>query len=329
MRYLSISIIFFSFFLLPSTSNAQIDQKLVDAFVIRYAKGDSTREASVRQILDKATFQPSIIEKLDKPAEAMPWYKYRKLFMTDQRIDAGVSFWKEHETALREVSFETGVPAEIILGIIGVETLYGQRKGNYLVLDALYTIAFGYPKRATYFTSELGKFLELAEKEKLDITEVKGSYAGAMGYCQFMPSSYLAYAKSYDQEGTRDLINSPEDAISSVANYLAVHRWENGKPVAIEANATSAAQAVSKQSVKPKYTLQHYKNLGYEPANTATSSDQVTLLQFERESDTEYWFGYNNFYVITRYNHSELYAMAVYQLAEAVNAKRKTPSAER
>ncbi len=308
----------------PSTSNAQIDDKLVDAFVIKYARTHKISETEVRSILNKAVFQPTIIEKLDRPAEAMPWHKYRKLFMSDERINAGVDFWKTHEITLKEVSFETGIPAEIILGIMGVETYFGQRKGTYLILDALYTIAFGYPKRATYFTSELEKFIELCEKENLDIYTLKGSYAGAMGYCQFMPSSYLAYAKSYDQEGTRDLINSPEDAIASVANYLDVHRWQRDKPVAIAAYATNVAKELPKQSTKPKYSLQHYAQLGYEPIKSFSTSDQVTLLEFERETGQEYWFGFNNFYVITRYNHSELYALAVFQLAEAIRAQKES-----
>ena len=322
MKFLSIILLGLSL-IVSHLSFAQIDQKKVDAFVSKYAQEHKMSEREVRDIMNKAVFQPSIIDKLDKPAESMPWYKYRSLFMSEERINAGVAFWEAHEITLKEVSFETGVPAEIILGIIGVETYFGQRKGSYLVLDALYTIAFGYPKRSSYFTSELEKFIELSFKENLDLYAIKGSYAGAIGYCQFMPSSYLAYAKSYDQEGTRDLVNSPEDAIASVANYLAVHRWKKDNPIAIEACATKTAQVVSKQSLKPKYSLGHYRNLGYDPIENTNIAEQTTLLQLQKETGTEYWFGFNNFYVITRYNHSELYAMAVFQLSEAIRTKRE------
>jgi membrane-bound lytic murein transglycosylase B len=215
----------------------------------------------------------------------------------------------------------TGVPAHIILGILGVETYFGQRKGTYKVLDALYTLGFGYPRRAKFFKSELEAYMVLAKEEELNIDSIKGSYAGAMGYGQFMPSSYRAYAKSFDENGTRDLINSPEDAIASVANYLKVHRWEKDQPIASEATMTKKITHLRKQSLKPKNQVKDYTAIGFKPAETLQSTIPATIIILENENSQEHWFGMNNFYVITRYNHSPLYAMAVFQLGEAIKAK--------
>ncbi|MEQ9288367.1 MAG: lytic murein transglycosylase B [Cyclobacteriaceae bacterium] len=303
---------------------AQINQTAVESFINGFSSHPDLSPEEVRGILEKAEYQESIVEKMSNPAESrMTWYRYRNIFMKDERILAGVGFWNEHSAALENVSNESGVPVEVILGILGVETYFGERKGTYKVLDALYTLAFGYPKRARFFTSELKHFLELARDEKLDVHTLLGSYAGAMGYSQFMPSSYKAYAKSYDVGGTKDLVNSPEDAIASVANYLAVHRWKKGQMVVAPAVKSSEAQTLKKQSLKPKYSISHYSKLGYRPVGNISPSSISTLIALEQEDDMEYWFGFNNFYVITRYNHSEMYAMAVYQLAEAIKERKE------
>lgn len=303
---------------------AQINQSSVESFINGFSNHPDLTPEEVRGILEKAEYQESIVEKMSNPAESrMTWHRYRNIFMKEERILAGVGFWNEHKTVLENVSNESGVPVEVILGILGVETYFGERKGTYKVLDALYTLAFGYPKRARFFTSELKHFLELARDEQLDVHTLLGSYAGAMGYSQFMPSSYKAYAKSYDKGGTKDLVNSPEDAIASVANYLAVHRWKKGQMVVVPAIKSSNAQTLKKQSLKPKYSVSHYSNLGYRPLGNISPSSISTLIALEQEDDMEYWFGFNNFYVITRYNHSEMYAMAVYQLAEAIKERKE------
>jgi membrane-bound lytic murein transglycosylase B len=307
-----------------SKGNAQpaVDQSLIDQFVDRHAMIYKISPEEVRSILAKAELKPDIIQKMERPAEKrMTWERYRKIFMTEERIAAGVDFWKEHETTLVNVSYQTGVPIHIILGIIGVETYFGRIKGSYNVLDALYTLSFAFPRRSKYFQSELDEFLALARKENLDLYTTKGSYAGAMGYCQFMPSSYRAYAKSYDEGGTRDLVNSPEDAIASVANYLKVHGWKKGETVAFMAKESEASLS-AKQSLKPKQSIAYYQGLGFEPSIAISSQTKATLQKMEKESGDEYWFGLQNFYVITRYNHSPLYALAVYQLAEAIKANR-------
>ena len=299
-------------------TTAQVNTEAVNAFAREVSEKNGLGLSEVKGILDKATYQPEIIGKMNRPAEGMPWHKYRNIFMKQDRIDAGVEFRKTHQRELSAISLETGVSEEIILGILGVETYFGQRKGTYKVLDALYTLAFAYPKRARFFKSELEHFLLLVDEENLVVDEVLGSYAGAIGYCQFMPSSYRAYAKSYEAGGTRDLVNSAEDAMASVANYLKVHKWKEGQKVACLANQTSGAQELKKQSLKPKNTVSYYTKLGYRPDENISPSSISTLIQLEQIDNKEYWFGFNNFYVITRYNHSELYAMAVFQLATAI-----------
>lgn len=301
---------------------AQIDQVAVKEFAQSYATKKNVPLAEIEAILNIATYKEDIIAKISKPAEGtMTWGRYRKIFITDARIDAGVTFWEEHKATLSQVAAETGVPEHIILGIIGVETYFGKLKGSYKVLDALYTLGFGYPARSKFFKSELEAYLVLAKEEKLDIDSVKGSYAGAMGYSQFMPSSYRAYAKSFEENGTRDLINSPEDAIASVANYLKVHRWKKGEPIASKATMTRKITGLRKQSLKPKNMVIDYTKIGFMPADKLEPSLTATMIILENEDGEEHWFGMDNFYVITRYNHSPLYAMAVYQLGEAIKAK--------
>lgn len=302
---------------------SQIDQAKVDAFIKSQAANSTRTEAEIKEILNQAEYQQEIIDKITRPAEGtMTWGRYRKIFMTPERIGAGVDFWKEHETSLAKVSEETGIPEEVILGIIGVETYFGKIKGSYRVLDALYTLAFGYPKRSKFFTKELGIFLEIAEQEKLNITEVQGSYAGAMGYSQFMPSSYKAYAKSFDQGGTSDLINSPEDAMASVANYLKVHRWKKGQPITSKADLTRQITGLRKQQLRPKNKVADYTSIGFKPAENLNAELPATMIILDGEQGTEHWFGLYNFYVITRYNHSKLYAMAVTQLAQEIKKQK-------
>ncbi len=311
----------FSLLVLLSSISAfgQIDPVKIEAFATSFAEKHKRSKDEVLAILKTAEFQPSIIEKISRPAEGtMTWERYRNIFIKKERIDAGVEFYKEHKATLEKVSADTGVPAEIILGIIGVETYFGKIKGSYKVLDALYTLGFGYPKRSKFFKSELEKFLVLTELEDLDVNTIEGSYAGAMGYSQFMPSSYIAYAKSFEENGTRDLMNSPEDAIASVANYLKVHRWKRGQPVTSRAEMTRKITGLRKQSTRPQNKVSDYTKIGFKPAEKLDANLPATMIILDKEGNTEHWFGLYNFYVITRYNHSPLYAMAVYQLAQEV-----------
>ena len=310
--------IFLLMMLLSQLSVAQINETSKDEFVSRFARLHGWTTEEVNDLLSRAVYQPKIIEKMERPAEGMPWYRYRRIFMKEERYEAGRAFYNTHKEVLESVSDETGVSVNAMMGILGVETYYGTRKGSYKVLDALYTLAFGYPKRARFFTRELEEFLLLTREEQLDVDEVEGSYAGAIGYCQFMPSSYRAYAKSYDKGGTRDLVNSPEDAIASVANYLKVHRWKKGEKVASSIIASPDAASPGSTRVRPKNSLSQYEDLGFMPTEDLDPTTLVAFLEFEQESGKEFWYGLHNFYVITRYNHSPLYALAVYQLGEEV-----------
>jgi len=295
--------------------SAQISDLDLQQFAKAFEQKHGKPADEVLNILNQAQFQQEIIDKISRPAEGtMTWARYRNIFIKEERIQAGIDFWKTHEEAIDRVSMDTGVPPEIILGIIGVETYYGRIKGSYKVLDALYTLGFGYPKRAKFFKSELEKFLVLAETEGLDVYTIEGSYAGAMGYSQFMPSSYIAYAKSYDEGGNADLMNSAEDAIASVANYIKVHRWQKGAPVATKANFTREVSNLNKQVLRPKNHLSDYTSIGILPEDEIDGDPKATLVKL----DDAYWFGFYNFYVITRYNHSPLYAMAVHELGTAV-----------
>ncbi len=317
---------FFFFISLIATSSltAQVDRVQISTFIQNFSKKHDIPTEEVKAILDQAVFQDEIIEKISRPAEGtMTWGRYRKIFITDERAEAGVNFWNENRETLEKVSTDTGVPVEVILGIIGVETYFGKIKGSYNVLDALYTLGFGYPKRGKFFRSELDHFLVMAREEKLDPTKVKGSYAGAMGYTQFMPSSYRAYAKSFEEGGTRDLMNSPEDAIASVANYIKVHRWKKGQPITSKATLTREITGLRKQALRPKNKVVDYTKIGFRPEESLNSDLPATMIILDGEDGKEHWFGMYNFYVITRYNHSKLYAMAVYQLGELIKEKKE------
>ena len=269
-------------------------------------------------LLDQARYQQSIIDAITRPAEAKPWTDYRPIFLTADRIAKGQAFLATHRDALREIEATTGVAAPIIVAILGVETGYGANTGRYRVLDALYTLGFFYPKRAAFFRGELVQAFALAGEEKLDLSTITGSYAGAMGWGQFIPSSYRAYAVDGDGDGTRDLWNSLPDVLASVANYFAMHKWQAGEPVAVRAVRADGAQDFVPDSLEAKYTLPELAARGYRPAEAIGHAAPATLLRLEGANGPEYWITFNNFYVISRYNRSPLYSMAVLQLAQAI-----------
>jgi len=273
-------------------------------------------EAAV--LLDQARYQQSIIDAITRPAEAKPWKDYRPIFLTADRIAKGRAFLARHRDALRAVEENTGVAAPILVAILGVETGYGANTGRYRVLDALYTLGFFYPKRAEFFRGELMQAFALAREEKLDLGAITGSYAGAMGWGQFIPSSYRAYAVDGDGDGIRDLWNSLPDVLASVANYFAVHKWQAGEPVAVRAVRASDAQEFVPNSLEAEYSLPELAARGYRPAEAIGHAAPATLLKLEGAQGPEYWITFNNFYVISRYNRSPLYSMAVFQLAQAI-----------
>jgi membrane-bound lytic murein transglycosylase B len=295
------------------------DDPKVGAFIDKMANEHAFDRQHLKTLFDGVTWRDSILEAIARPAEAKPWFDYRPIFLTESRIEGGVEFWRKHTDILKRVEAAYDVDAQIIVAIIGVETRYGGNTGSYPVLDALSTLAFGYPPRSEFFTKELAQFLILTREEKVDVKEAKGSYAGAMGMGQFIPSSYRAYAVDFDGDGTRDLWGSMDDVLGSVANYFKRHGWQRGAPVAVRAEVDGTpTDALLKEGLKPAHPLSYYTGVGFKPAGTVDADTQVALLALEQKDGPEYWLTMNNFYVITRYNRSPLYAMAVYQLSEAI-----------
>jgi membrane-bound lytic murein transglycosylase B len=278
-------------------------------------------------LLQEARFKQSIVDAISRPAEAKPWFDYRPIFVTRKRIRGGVEFWREHEALVAQAAEQFGVDPQIIVAIIGVETFYGRITGGYRVLDALATLSFYYPDtgndRSDFFSRELAQFLLLGDEESLPLREVSGSYAGAMGVGQFMPSSYREYAVDLDGDGRRDLWSSMPDVIGSVANYLHRHGWEPGQPVAMPVQPTPGADVdlVARRNFKPQKTVAELAAAGFPLGGAATdSSKPATIVRLEEEDRDSYWLTFENFYVITRYNRSPLYAMAVFELSEAILA---------
>ena len=294
----------------------------IDPFVAGMVLRHGVSERDTRALLEDARVLDSVLELIQRPAERKPWHEYRKIFLTGKRIARGADFWRKHEASLSRAVEQFGVPAEVIVAIIGVESFYGVHRGRTRVLDALATLGFRYPRRAKFFRSELESFVLLAGEEKLDARQVKGSYAGAMGIAQFIPSSYRNYAVDFDGNGMRDLIESPPDAIGSIANYLAEHGWRTGSPVAVQAKVQGDAyRAIVEQGIKPHSTLASIRARGVEFAVDADDAELGALIEFETADGHQYWVGLTNFYVITRYNHSRLYALAVFQLAERIRQR--------
>ncbi|OMH33728.1 lytic murein transglycosylase B [Motiliproteus sp. MSK22-1] len=280
--------------------------------------------AYVESLINDAHRQESILKAISRPAERrLDWGKYRKIFLGKKRVTQGVEFWDKQQEALNRASEKYGVSPEIIVAIIGVETRYGRHAGKYRVLDALATLAFDYPPRAKFFSGQLKELLYLIKEENLESSKIKGSYAGAMGYGQFIPSSYRHYAVDFDGDGQRDILNNPVDAIGSVANYFRSHGWKSGEPVTFPAKLTTEVdKSLFNQQLKPKITLADWKKSGVvaKEKNSIPDSSVATAMKMHTGSKTEHWLGLHNFYVITRYNHSRLYAMAVHQLSQEILA---------
>ncbi len=296
-----------------------------ERFIAEMVKTHDCDQGALATLLAQARYRQEIIDAINRPYEAKPWRDYRKLFLTPERIQGGLAFWGDNAETLRRAESHYGVKAEIIVAIIGIETNYGANVGRHRVLDALTTLGFAYPKRADFFRSELEHFLLLTREEHIDPIAAVGSYAGALGQPQFISSSYRAYAVDFDGDGRRDLWGSNPDVIASVANYFERHGWHTGAPIAFPVEVTSALSAeieiARKQPLAPNLTLAALRQAGarWQQSEAFESTTPATLMLLDGAED-EYWIGLENFYVLTRYNHSNLYAMAAYQLSEALKA---------
>jgi membrane-bound lytic murein transglycosylase B len=316
---------------LAAAGTAMADDDHHARFAAELAVESGMDAARIESVLAGARKQQSILDAIARPAEAKPWRDYRPIFLTEQRVEGGLAFMREHEQLLARVERETGVPASVIAAIIGVETSYGRITGSYRVLDALTTLGFHYPPRAEFFRGELKHLFHLVREESLDIDAIKGSYAGAMGWGQFIPSSYRNFAVDGDGDGKRDLWNSHADIIASVANYFVEHGWAAGALVALPARARPGARPFERQGLELTTTLGELRAMGYRVEHEGDDALPATLLKLDGVAGDEYWVVFHNFYVISRYNRSPLYSLAVHQLSQelaatrAVNASQPAP----
>ncbi len=315
----------FSALLSTSASAENVLDKFPDATTLidEMVQEHGFDEGELTTLFRQVEFHPKIIETITRPAESKPWHQYRPIFLTEKRIHGGVKFWAENAERLARAEKEYGVPAHIIVAIIGVETYYGRHKGTYKVIEALSTLGFGYPKRSKFFRGQIKEFLLMAREEKRDPLEFLGSYAGAMGMPQFIPSSFRHYAVDFDKDGRRDLWDNRTDIIGSVANYFHRHHWKLGEPVTSRASLTDrSAERFLTKDVKPAIGLSELKAAGVSTKVPLNEQPANLLALQSSEQEKEYWVTLHNFYVITRYNRSPLYAMAVHQLSEAIRSSR-------
>lgn len=296
----------------------------VDQFVAEMTRDHGFAEEQLQQLFSQVERKQPILDAISRPAERVkPWKEYRPIFLTQQRIDQGVDFWARHADDLARAEREYGVPAQFIVAIIGVETFYGRITGNYRVIDALSTLGFDYPPRQPFFRQQLKEYLLMTREQQLDPLSLKGSYAGAMGLPQFMPGSFRAYAVDFDGDGHINLWSNPADAIGSVASYFKAHGWRSGEAVAVRARVSGERFAEGLSSgLESERTAGELRTLGWRGEATIADDTPITAFRLEGAAGDEYWIGLPNFYVITRYNRSVMYAMAVNQLAGELVAAR-------
>jgi membrane-bound lytic murein transglycosylase B len=325
----------FTVFLFLSFSSysdtAFVQRKDVQQFIKSMVKEHKFNAKELTQTLNQVQLQPQIIESMEKPYEKKNWDVYRAIFMTPQRVQGGLDFWAANRATLERAQKRYGVPPEIIVAILGVETLYGERQGDHRVLDALATLAFNYPKRSPFFTKELKEYFLLCREHGVPATQYKGSYAGAIGKPQFMPSSYRYYAVDFSNKGRRDLVNNDADSIGSIANYFHKHGWRLNGGIAQPAKV--AGWRAKRIQTNPKTANYNYAQLiaaGIKPITASQyHPSRAGLIELMTDDGKEYWLAYPNFFVITRYNSSPQYALVVYLLSQqlkqqwvAQNAKK-------
>lgn len=294
-------------------------QKFINSMVKQY----HFNRQELMAVMNEVQLQPQIIESMEKPYEKKTWDVYKQLFLTPQRLQGGLEFWKANQATLAKAEKQYGVPAHIIVAIIGVETLYGKNQGNYRVIDALSTLAFNYPKRSRFFTKELSEFLLLCREHRVKPTQYMGSYAGAMGKPQFMPSSYRNFAADFTNNPRKDLMNDDQAVIASIANYFHKHGWKNNQGIAQPAQVKGyGIKRINTNYRSAAYSMRQLAAAGVKPLTAALNQPQkVGLIELTTQTGREYWLAYPNFYVITRYNSSPQYALAVYLLSQQLKAQ--------
>lgn len=296
----------------------------VQAYIKELTKQYGFAEDNLQALFKKIKKQQAILDLIAKPAEkSKSWKEYQPIFLTQQRINEGISFWIKNADVLARAEHDYGVPAQIIVAIIGVETFYSRNMGNWPVLDALTTLSFDYPPRSDFFKQQLTQYLLMVRDEQLNPLALKGSYAGAMGMCQFMPSSFRAYAVDYDNDGVIDIWTNPTDAIGSVANYFKEHGWKRGQvtvlQVAVSGDKVSSGLSAGLELDK---TVIQLEKAGWQLPDKLPKDTAVMAFRLDGEQGDEYWVGFNNFQVITRYNRSVMYSLVVSQLAEKLLAAK-------
>ncbi len=309
----------------PADADSPIGEVVsIAPFVQEMALRHGFDAAALEALFAEVRFKRGILEAMARPAEAKPWYEYRRLFVEPRRVRQGVAFWNQHAATLARAEAQFGVPAALIVAIIGVETSYGRNTGTYRVMDALSTLAFGHPRRGAFFRDQLEAYLLLTREQGLAPLAGKGSYAGAVGIPQFMPTSYREYAVDFDGDGRADLWTNPADAIGSVANYFVRKGWRPGAPVvaraALSGEGEERAELINR-GWGYRHTLEVWRRMGVTAAVDA-GTEEAMLLELAGTNGAEYWLGFGNFFVITRYNNSFHYAMAVWDLAQALAATR-------
>ena len=320
----------------PSTTvpaNSFVQLKAVQKFIQKMVHQHQFSAAELNAWFQKITPNTKIINLMDKPAENLAWHAYRQRVLTEERVQQGIAFWQQHENTVKSAAQQFGIAPEILVAVLGLESSYGKITGSFSVFEALSTLAFQYPRRAAFFEKELAHYLLLTREEGFDPLSIKGSYAGAMGPAQFMPSNYRQYAISFNQQGQRDILQNVPNIVASVANYLKSHGWQSGAPVAYSAQVSGTRykkfQSTSIPSISAANTLEQWRQYGVTikdkdagpiiPKNTKTLAK---LLILEGKEGQEHWVAYPNFDVIKRYNQSNHYAMAVYLLSKQIQTEK-------
>lgn len=327
LRVLHIVILLFALTIsqLSFADEAFVQRPDVQEFIQKMVKKYKFDEPTLVNLFSEVKFHPQVIKQVKKPLESQPWDIYQVLFVNEWRIQHGVEFWNKYADALAKAEAEYGVPASVIVATIGIETKYGQKTGDYRVIDSLSNLAFTTSSRSNFFKKELEQFLLLSRDEQLDPLKVTGSYAGAIGQPQFMPSSYRYYAVNFSGSGKTDLMNNEVDVIGSIANFYKKHGWHTDEPVAVQAVATGKRFDYLTQDEKNAlFTIPELANYGMLPKDNVKSSTdlKVKMIELQNRYSKEYWMTFHNFGVIKRYNTSNLYAMAVFQLSNYISAVR-------